>query len=196
VLNVTATGTLSAGITTLRATVTAADIATPVQVSVGSSTSTFTVSVPPGSGRTVVVDGLNASLFVVDTGQTAGVTATSSSATAVTVSMAPAPAAPTWAAVQAGVFSGCSCHLTPSPPAGLSWASSEYTNIVTNGKLSSELTAMKIVQPGNRQFSYVYLKLMGDPRIGSTARMPFGGPYLTPAQIGQVGAWIDGGAPQ
>jgi mono/diheme cytochrome c family protein len=50
-----------------------------------------------------------------------------------------------------------------------------------------------MIDPGNPDNSYVYLKLGSSPPYGAT--MPLRFDYLTDEQIEAVGAWIDSGAP-
>lgn len=57
------------------------------------------------------------------------------------------------------------------------------------GVNSSQQPAMKLVDPGNANNSYLIKKLEG---TGSGGRMPQGGPFLSVAQINQVKAWING----
>ncbi|MFO1427395.1 MAG: hypothetical protein U1F11_10595 [Steroidobacteraceae bacterium] len=50
------------------------------------------------------------------------------------------------------------------------------------------------VLPGDAANSYLIQKLQGAAGI-TGARMPFGGPYLDQATIGQITSWIASGAP-
>jgi mono/diheme cytochrome c family protein len=61
------------------------------------------------------------------------------------------------------------------------------------GVPSIEQPAVERVKPGDPDASYIVLKLEGAASI-SGARMPFGGPYLSAAQIAQVESWISAGA--
>jgi hypothetical protein len=52
---------------------------------------------------------------------------------------------------------------------------------------------LKRVAPNDPTNSYIIHKLTGTD-IGTTARMPFGGPFLDQATIDQVSGWISAGA--
>ena len=58
---------------------------------------------------------------------------------------------------------------------------------------SLENSSLKRVLPGDPTNSYIVHKLEGMD-IGSTARMPLGGPFLDQPTIDQVSAWITAGA--
>ena len=78
---------------------------------------------------------------------------------------------------------------------GTAWpdlsAGKAYDNIV--GVESSQ--GIPLVDPGRPDSSYLYLKLLPDAKI-SGDRMPLGGPYLEPATLETVYAWIEKGAPK
>jgi hypothetical protein len=84
-----------------------------------------------------------------------------------------------------------SCHGGGSPAAGLSWEAGQYDAIVTGGRMNLAGT-YRIVNPGNKALSFMYLKIIGSPAAGE--RMPKGGPYLDQATMDLIGTWIDGGA--
>jgi hypothetical protein len=99
----------------------------------------------------------------------------------------------TFGQVQERVFdvscASSGCH------GGTAWpdlsAGKAYDNIV--GVESSQ--GIPLVAPGRPDSSYLYLKLLPDAEI-SGDRMPLGGPYLEPATLETVYAWIEKGAPR
>ena len=111
---------------------------------------------------------------------------------------APSPSSivPTWYGVQANILQQfCAvCHSGASAPAGLSWEVGQYDAIVTNGHMSTEITTMREVQPGNPDASYMYWKITGNPGI-SGVRMPATGIPLDQAYIDVIAQWIRDGAP-
>lgn len=98
----------------------------------------------------------------------------------------------TFEQVQTTIFdvscASSSCHAKSAWP-NLS-AGQAYDNIV--GVESSRRIAL--VEPGDPDNSYLYRKLLADADIDG-ARMPPNGPYLTPAALETVRAWIEKGAP-
>jgi len=107
----------------------------------------------------------------------------------------------TWAAIQADILEvRCVlCHNnSPSAPMGLSWETDQYDSVVTSGRMSGEMPSMKIIEPGNSAASYMFWKINGQGPNGEAivgSRMPASGPpYLTQAEIGRIGAWVDAGA--
>ena len=103
----------------------------------------------------------------------------------------------TWTTLTApgGIFAtSCqACHPTVHSP---SLANDQYTAIVTNGELSTEKPSLKLIDAvKGKGSSYLYLKMIGDPSIASTAVMPISG-VLDSSKTDQVGAWIDAGAPE
>jgi hypothetical protein len=102
----------------------------------------------------------------------------------------------TWDYIQANILKPrcVSCHSGSGAPGGLSWEANQYDAIVTYGKMDSSGT-YRIVLPGNRADSYLYMKVLGDPRI-SGSRMPRGGTALDQASMDLIGLWIDSGAPR
>jgi hypothetical protein len=113
----------------------------------------------------------------------------------ITAASTPPPAAPTLTQLKSSAFSVCGgCHTGggTSLPASMDLTPAHiYTSIV--GVASVEQPTLKRVKPGDPDNSYVVLKLQGTAGI-SGARMPFGGPYLDPATIDQVRAWVSAGA--
>ena len=74
----------------------------------------------------------------------------------------------------------------------LSSAAATYKSLV--GVASIEQPNVLRVKPNDPDGSYVIEKLEGAPGI-TGARMPFGGPYLSQAQIDMIESWINAGAP-
>ena len=106
----------------------------------------------------------------------------------------PPPEGPgTFDLVQKTVFNGsCAlsgCHrnnVAPDLSAGRAYAD------IVNVKSSR---GMALVEPGDPDNSYLYLKIVADAEI-SGRRMPPGGPYLTAEEIEVVRTWIERGAPE
>lgn len=84
------------------------------------------------------------------------------------------------------------CHAAPAPEQGMDLSAGHAHGAIV-GVASAELAPYLRVAPGDGASSYVLMKLAGDPRIVGE-RMPFGGPYLTEAEIERVRSWIDAGA--
>jgi hypothetical protein len=122
---------------------------------------------------------------------------TTSAAVSVTVSNPPPPAAATLTTLQANIFGPkCSfCHTGVGPilpgSMNLTSAAATFTSLV--GVNSEEQPTLKRVNPGDSANSWVIHKLEGT-NLGTTSRMPFGGPFLDQATIDQVKGWIDAGA--
>ena len=70
----------------------------------------------------------------------------------------------------------------------------QYAAIVTNGRVSTEITSMREVAPGNPDASYMYWKITGHAGI-SGVRMPATGIPLDQAYIDVIAQWIRDGAP-
>ena len=98
----------------------------------------------------------------------------------------------TFAQVQTTIFdvscASSGCHGNSAWP-NLS-AGQAYDNIV---RVESS-RGIALVEPGDPDNSYLYRKLLADADIDG-ARMPPGGPYLTPDALEVVRAWIEKGAP-
>jgi hypothetical protein len=84
------------------------------------------------------------------------------------------------------------CHAGPTPAAGLNLSGDVYSALVNHA--SREKPGMLLVEPGDPDSSYLYLKLEGDPNKISGQRMPRGGPYLSDGQIQVIERWIEEGA--
>ena len=97
----------------------------------------------------------------------------------------------TFAQVQETIFDvSCAlsgCHGDSAWP-NLS-AGQAYDNILD----VESSRGIALVEPGDPDNSYLYLKLLADADIDGS-RMPPGGPYLTPDALETVRAWIEDGA--
>ncbi len=107
------------------------------------------------------------------------------------------PEGPTLSSLQTSIFTPrCAidgCHAGSEPQQGMDLSAGKaYAHLVRVA--STELPAFQRVTPKASADSYVVMKLSGDPRIAGE-RMPFGGPYLTLAEIDAIRQWIDAGAP-
>ena len=84
------------------------------------------------------------------------------------------------------------CHLGASAPFGLDLSDGlAFGNTV--GVASAEIPAFQRINPGNAADSYLYMKVINDPRITGD-RMPFVGPPLTADQVSWLESWINDGA--
>jgi hypothetical protein len=103
------------------------------------------------------------------------------------------PATPTFASIQAQVFTPrcTACHAGAGAPVGLRLdAGNSYAALV--GVPSGEVGSLQRVAPGKPDDSYLIHKL--DGRAGVGARMPLGGPFLDEPTIALVRQWIAAGA--
>ena len=91
-------------------------------------------------------------------------------------------------------LSGCHAGQITTPIAinEILSAGQAYNNIV-NVK-SQENPSYFRVTPISSDSSYLYMKITGDSRIGSTARMPYGKAPLSNSDIQTIKSWIDQGA--
>lgn len=90
------------------------------------------------------------------------------------------------------VCSQSGCHSASSARAGLVLENAQaYANLVRTS--SSQRPELNRVTPGDPDNSYLVKKLRGDGDIVGQ-RMPFGGPFLTDAEINRVVRWIQDGA--
>jgi len=103
--------------------------------------------------------------------------------------------APTLTSLQSTIFTPkCAidgCHTGPAPQQGMNLSAGK-TFVNTVGVDVTELPGYLRVVAGSSSDSYLYMKLVADPRIVGE-QMPFGG-MLTSAEIDSVRAWIDAGA--
>ncbi|HEX3395211.1 MAG TPA: hypothetical protein VHS76_00840 [Steroidobacteraceae bacterium] len=107
---------------------------------------------------------------------------------------APPPLSADFDSIQANIFTPiCSvCHVGAGAPQGLQLDAAHSYNLLV-GVPSTEVPAVLRVKPGDPANSYIIQKLQGIAAVG--ARMPLGGPYLSPATIAFVQQWITNGAP-
>lgn len=87
------------------------------------------------------------------------------------------------------------CHLTGEEAGGLSLVGDAAIASLVD-KPSQGAPAILRIAPGNPDRSYIVMKLEGThiAHGGSGARMPFGGPPLSPTQIATIRNWIAAGA--
>jgi uncharacterized protein (TIGR03118 family) len=200
VLNAKPVVTLSTPAATVGGTVTlTAQVTDPLTVSqvqfFAGATSIGTATTTPFSVAWNTTTATAGSVSLTATATDADGNVGTSPAVAVTVSNGAAPA--TLTQLQAEIFGPiCSvCHngIGTSLPGvqDLTSAAATFKSLV--GVPSIEQPSVERVNPGDPDASYVVLKLEGAPSI-SGARMPFGGPYLSAAQIAQVESWISAGA--
>jgi hypothetical protein len=120
--------------------------------------------------------------------------ATTSAAVSVTVNNPPAS---TLTQLQANIFgpkcSGCHNGLGPMLPNSMNLTSAASTFAALVDVNSEEQPTLKRVKPGDAANSWVIHKLEGTD-LGTTARMPFGGPFLDQPTIDTVKSWIAAGA--
>jgi hypothetical protein len=83
------------------------------------------------------------------------------------------------------------CHIGANAPQGLRLDAANSYALLVNVS-SNEVPGTLRVNPGDADASYLVQKLQGNNAVG--ARMPFGGPYLSQAQIDLVRGWIAAGA--
>ena len=107
-----------------------------------------------------------------------------------------APFRPEFDCIQQLVFTPiCTlCHVSPGAPEGLDLSDGRsFDNLV--GITSNQAFPPKLrVAPGDPNDSYLIHKLEGtDPGLFGS-RMPFGGPYLSQAEIDVIRQWILDGA--
>jgi hypothetical protein len=106
------------------------------------------------------------------------------------------PATVTLAEVQTQVFSPrCAvsgCHTGPTAPFGLDLSAGQsFGNTV--GVASEEQSGFLRVEPFDPADSYLYMKLVDDPRISGDP-MPLSGGALSAGQLALVESWITQGA--
>jgi hypothetical protein len=110
------------------------------------------------------------------------------------------PAAVTLSQIQTAVFSPiCSvCHNGSQPAGGALPGSMDLRNGNSFASLvnvpSQEKPGLLRIKPGDPANSYLVHKIVGAPDIVGS-RMPLGGPFLDPATIDRIDAWIAAGAP-
>jgi hypothetical protein len=105
------------------------------------------------------------------------------------------PAASDFQQIQDTIFTPIctACHIGANAPQGMRLdAANSYAMIV--GVPSNEVPALKRINPGNPDASYLVQKIQGTAAQG--VRMPANGPpYLSQEQIDLVRRWVASGAP-
>jgi uncharacterized protein (TIGR03118 family) len=118
---------------------------------------------------------------------------TTSAAVAITVNNV---AAVTLAQLQSSVFtpicSGCHNGVGGALPGVMNLSNASASAAALINVTSLEVPSLKRVLPNDPANSYIIHKLEGTQTSGS--RMPLGGPFLSPATIDSVKAWIQAGA--
>jgi len=84
------------------------------------------------------------------------------------------------------------CHSGANAPYGLQLDTLDNTakNLI-NVQAAGNSEFLRI-SPGDKENSFIYLKVIGDPRAGN--RMPLNQPALSNESITAIGEWIDNGA--
>jgi hypothetical protein len=180
-------------------TVTATDnvAVTSVQFLAG-TTSIGTATTAPFSFTWDTTGVANGAVMLTAQAKDAAGNVTTSAAVNVTVNnTAPPPAAVTLTQLQTDIFSPicANCHtgIGASLPGSMNLTSTAATFASFVNVASVENPALKRVLPGDPDNSYVVHKIQGTD-IGTTARMPLGGPFLDQATIDRVRTWISQGA--
>jgi mono/diheme cytochrome c family protein len=119
------------------------------------------------------------------------------------VGQAPAPApsmsggalTPDLASIQRNVFTPmcASCHGAAIANQGMRLDEGNSFSSIVNAD-SQEIPALKRIEPGDPDNSYLIQKLRGGSTIAG-ARMPLGGPFLSQAAIDTIAQWVANGAP-
>ncbi|HEY5808335.1 MAG TPA: hypothetical protein VIT67_10230, partial [Povalibacter sp.] len=106
---------------------------------------------------------------------------------------APQPLTATFESIQENVFTPlCTgCHSGAQAPLGLRLDEAASYAMLVNAP-SVEVPALRRVQPGNPDSSYLIQKIEGSAAVG--ARMPLNGPALPQATIDVMRQWITDGA--
>lgn len=84
------------------------------------------------------------------------------------------------------------CHVGPTPQAGLDLSLGNAQANLINVPATSDSSFLR-VEPNDPQNSYLYMKLVNDPRIVGE-QMPKGGPFLGTTELGAIFDWIGGGS--
>jgi hypothetical protein len=100
---------------------------------------------------------------------------------------------PTFQSIQDRVFTPIctTCHAGAAAPLGLRLDEGASYALLVNAS-SVEVPALRRVEPGNPDASYLIQKLEGTAAVG--ARMPLNGPALPAATIAVIRQWISDGA--
>ena len=112
---------------------------------------------------------------------------------------APVPLAPTFSSIQANIFTprcvNQGCHPGGAAPANLDLLPNVSYGNLFNVPSAYGSPRLLRVSPGDANNSVLYLKVIGDARVGGTAgRMPLGLGSLTTDQINAIRDWINAGA--
>jgi hypothetical protein len=84
------------------------------------------------------------------------------------------------------------CHTGPAPQNGLDLTQGQALANLINVPATWDPNYLR-VEPMDPTDSYLYMKLVGDPRVMGE-RMPKGGPFLNNDELGAIFEWIDGGS--
>ena len=84
------------------------------------------------------------------------------------------------------------CHTGPTPQNGLDLTLGQSQANLINVPATWDPNFLR-VKPNDAVNSYLYMKLVADPRIMGQ-RMPKGGPYLDAQELGAIFEWIEGGS--
>jgi len=99
--------------------------------------------------------------------------------------------------VQAQVFApSCGlagCHSGAGSPFGLDLSSATASSASLTGTASAEVPGLLRIEPFNATDSYLYMKLINDPRIQGDP-MPLNRGVLSTADLNLVASWINEGA--
>ena len=85
------------------------------------------------------------------------------------------------------------CHAGPTAPFGLDLSNLTAARANMVGVASAEIPAFQRIEPGNVTDSYVYMKVVADPRIQGDPMPASGGP-LSAGQLFLLENWIAQGA--
>ena len=86
------------------------------------------------------------------------------------------------------------CHVGPTPQNGLDLSLGHAQANLINVPATWDASFLR-VKPNDPQNSYLYMKLVNDPRIMGQ-QMPKGGPFLNSNELGAVFDWIGQGGHQ
>lgn len=108
------------------------------------------------------------------------------------------PASVTLTSLQTNIFTdNCACHGDLDPQQGMKLLPGQTYGMTVN-RPSNEAPTLDRIEPRDPSASYLMLKVIGQHVLvpgGQGARMPWGGPYLSEAQLAQIHDWICLGAP-
>lgn len=84
------------------------------------------------------------------------------------------------------------CHVVPAPQNGLDLSLGQAQANLINVPATWDASFVR-VKPNDPGDSYLYMKLVNDPRIMGE-QMPKGGPYLNSQELGAIFDWIGQGS--